>query len=187
MEHYSAAWNEVKENLGGWAIFSVVFIVLCSFAIGVLLVPNALRATRDALANNTAPEIGALFNFDNIAEDAIGMVIFLIAMVVGSLVVVGGMIASVLLIWVAPLLAEKRVAGAESWKASLAHAKGNFVEILIFGLIGGALTFVGLITCGLGLLVTVPVIMVATWKYYESNRAQILQSAQADGVALLQG
>jgi len=187
MDHFGAAWNIVKENLVGWIIFTLVLGILGSFGVGLLLVPNAMRAARDAIDSNSGPEIGALFNFDNITDDAIGMIIYFAAIFVGSFVVIGGLIASVLFAWVPMLLAENRVAGAESWKASLAHTKGNFVDILVFGVIATVINIAGGLACGLGTFITAPVTLVAGWLFYTSQRDQILQLAQQDGVSLLNG
>lgn len=190
MEHFSSGWNVVKENLVGWVIFSVVFMLVVSFTfgLGVVLVPNAMRCVRDAIDSSSAPEIGGLFNFDNITDDAIGMIISMVANMVGSMLAgIGAIITGVLFFWIAPLLADKRVAGAESWKASLAHTKGNFVDILIFTLVASVVNMVGSLACGLGLLVTIPVTLAATWLFYADQRDQILQLAQQDGVNLLQG
>ena len=67
-------------------------------------------------------------------------------------------------------------------KASLAHAKANFGEILIFLLIAMVLNFVGLLLCCIGIFITVPVTLVATVHYYEANRDEILAAADAAGV-----
>ena len=83
--------------------------------------------------------------------------------------------------WTAP------ATSAESWKASLAHSKGHFVDILIFTLVASAINFVGAMFCGLGLLISVPVTLAATWLFYAEQRDQILELARRDGVGLLPG
>jgi uncharacterized membrane protein len=185
MEHFSAGWNIVKENLVGWIIFSLVWGITASFGVGILLLPNVYRAVRDAINSNSAPEIGALFNFDNITEDAIGMIIFAVAQFVGSIALgIGALVAGVLFFWIPPLLAENRVAGAESWKASLAHSKGNFVDILVFGLVAGVVNFAGALLCGLGTIVTLPVTLAASWLFYSQNRDEIAQLSAQEGLQL---
>ncbi len=190
MEHFSSGWDAIRDQLLGWILFSVVFTVVISvtFGLGIFLVPNAMRCVRDAIDSGGAPDIGGLFSFDQIAEDLVGMLISLGANLLGStLAGVGAIITGVLFFWIPPLLADGRVSGAESWKASLAHSKEHFVDILVFTLVASAINFVGAMLCGLGLLITVPVTLAASWLFYAEQRDQILELAQRDGVGLLPG
>ncbi len=190
MEHFASGWDAIKDNLVGWVLFCVVFMVLISvtLGLGIFLLPNSMRCVRDAIDSGGAPDIGGLFNFDQIAEDVVGMIISLGANLIGSLFAgVGAIITGVLFFWIPPLLADGRVSGAESWKASLAHSKGHFADILIFVLVASAINFIGAMFCGLGLLITVPVTKAATWLFYAEQRDQILELARRDGVGLLPG
>lgn len=187
MEHFSAAWEDIKDNLVGWILYVLVFGVVNSFTGGLaalVLLPNVLRGTRDALHGGVAPDIGGMFNFDKVGDDVVAMLIQGVGIAIGSLACgIGALVAAVLFIWIPFIAAEGKFAPADSWKVSLAHAKGSAVDIIVFLLIAGVVNMVGSLLCGVGLLVTIPVTLAAQWKFFEANRDQIYALASQEGVA----
>ncbi len=183
MEHLTYGWSVVvvKENLVGWIIFGLVFGVVNSFGIGFLLLPNAFRASKRAMQSGEAPEIGDLFNFDNIANDAVAMCIAAAVNFVGALLCgIGILVTAPLTFWVAHLAAEGRYAPMDAVKASVAHAKGNIASILIFMIILSLSMSLGtMLTCGLGAFVLPPIALVAMCHFYEQERDAIAAAANA--------
>ena len=180
----------MKEDLSGWCLFSLAYMVIVSFTAGLggLLAPNVFRATKDAIANQTAPEIAAIFNFDNLQDDAVAMLIYGVAVGIGNfLLLIPGIIAMFLFNWSPQLAAEGHFEGAEVWKASMAHAKGNVVAIFLFGLVGFVLNSIAGVLCVLPLLVSIPVTITASWLFYDANRDDILQLAQQEGLVVRGG
>ena len=51
---------------------------------GAILGINFIRGAKNAIDEGTAPEIGGLFNFDNIVQDLITMLIVGVANSIGS-------------------------------------------------------------------------------------------------------
>jgi len=185
MEHFSSGWATVKEDIVPWLTLYVVFTVLLLFTggLGIILLPNMFRAARKALAEGTAPEIGDLFNFDNLTDDLVGMMLKGIADFCGSLACgVGAIFTSVLFFWVPLLATENRYDGVGLLKASLAHSKGNFGEILVFLIVAIIVNFVGFLMCCVGIFLTAPVTFVAMVHFYEANRDAILAAADEAGV-----
>lgn len=185
MEHYTEAWETVKQDLVPWIILYVVFSVVLSFTggLGILLMPNLFRTVRKALAQGTAPEVGDLFNFDYLTDDLVGMLLKSIADFIGSLACgVGAIVTGVLFFWVPLIATENRYDGMGLMKASLAHAKGEFGAILVFLIIAMVVNFIGVMLCCIGIFVTAPVTFVAMVKFYEAHRDNILAAADAAGV-----
>ncbi len=185
MEHFSNGWATVRQDIVPWLILYVVFSVVMSFTggLGIILLPNMFRATRKALAGGTAPEVGDVFNFDNLTDDLVGMLLKGIADCAGSLACgVGAIATSVLFFWVPLLATENRYDGMGLMKASFAHAKGNFGEILIFLLVAMVVNFLGVLACCIGIFITAPVTLVAMAHFYEANREAILAAADGAGV-----
>jgi uncharacterized membrane protein len=182
-DHFKSGWQVVKNGLVGWIIFGIVLMVLMSFGVGIFFMPNAYRAIRNAAQAQSAPEIGALFNFDHIVEDAVAMIVYTVAIWIGSLLCgVGAIAAMLLLFWLPMLAAEGRYAAIDAAKASLAHAKANIGAIVVFLLIAWLINMGGAMVCYVGVLVTFPVTMAAQWLFYSQHRDAILAAANAAGV-----
>lgn len=186
MDNFTAAWSVVKENLSAWIIVGLVYTLAISITGGIaalLITPNLFRATRNALAQNRGPEMGELFNFDHIGDDIMAMLLYGVAVGIGSIACgVGALAAAVLFFWVPMLAADGRLGGMEAMKASLAHAKGAIAPIIIFTLIAYALNMVASLVCFLPVLVTAPVTFVAMWQYYQREQDAIYQMAAQQGI-----
>ncbi len=186
MDHFKESWEIIKPDLVPWVVLFLVFSILNSFTGGlaVLLIPNLYRTCRDALREQRAPEIGDLFNFDEVGDDIVTMVLQYIANMVGALFCgIGALVTGVLFFWAPMLAAEGEFAPVDAMKASMAHAKANFGEIFMFLLVGMILNFVGVLVCCVGILVTVPVTFVAMWRFFEQHKAAIMAAADAEGLA----
>jgi len=176
-------WEVVSQNLVGWIIFSLVFGVVISFTagLGMVLTPNALRCTRKAMASGSAPELGDLFQFDNIADDAIVMVLVMVANSIGAAACGLGMFVTLPLFFFAQfLVSDGSFDAMGAMKASMEHGKANLVGHLIQLLIMSVvISLLGSLTLGFGYLIGAPVLMVAFEKYYQDNRGDVLAAAQA--------
>lgn len=189
MEHLTYGWEVVKEDLKGWIIFNLVLgiVIGFTFGLGAFLIPNAFRAILKSLPNRKAPEVGALFNFDNIANDAITLIVQSAVNFVGFLACgLGTLVTGPLTSWMVLLCAENRYAPVDCFKASMAHAKSRIVEILIFHIVLSLVVTIGsIVTCGLGSLVLSPVAYVAICRFYELERDNIISAASAEQIPML--
>ena len=188
MDHLKYGWEIVSQNLVGWIIFSLVFgcVVSFTFGLGMVLTPNALRATRKAMAAGAAPEIGELFQFDNIADDAIVIILTMVANSIGSLLCGLGIFVTLPLFFFAQfLVSDGSFDAMSSMKASMEHGKANLVGHLIQLLIMSiVISLLGSLTMGFGYLIGAPVLLVAFEKYYQDSRGAILNSANNVQISL---
>lgn len=183
MDHLKYAWEVVSQNLVGWIIFGLVFGVVVSFTggLGAVLLPNAIRATRKAIAGNAQPEVGELFVFDTIADDAVTMVGQGIANFVGTLLCGIGVLATAPIFLFAPyVVAEGTYDAMGSLKVSLEHGKaniaGNLIQMLIIGVV---LNIFISVTLGFGAIIATPIALVAFEHFYQEQRAHVLAAGQA--------
>ena len=183
MEHLKYAWQIVSENLVGWVIFGLVFSLVTSFTggLGLFLMPNAIRGTRKAIAGNAAPEVGDLFQFDTIADDAVAMLGQSVANFAGSLLCGIGALATAPMFLFAPfVVTEGTYDGVGSLKVTLEHGKGNIpgnlIRLLIVGICLQVFTF---ITLGFGALLAMPLALVAFEHFYQEQRPHVFAAAQA--------
>jgi len=184
-DHFKAAWPIVKANLVGWLIFIFVLGIVNSVTggLGVILMPNAYRAVRNAIVRQEGPSVGDLFNFDNIMDDLVAVIVWIGGISLGSLLCfVGAPVVALLLFWMPMLAAEGKFAALDAAKASLAHAKGNIGGILMFYIASMVVVFVAMLCCYLPVFLAAPVVFVAHWMYFESQRDAIYAAALEAGV-----
>jgi uncharacterized membrane protein len=77
--------------------------------------------------------------------------------------VVGG-----LLMFALPLVADKRMDGIEAMKLSVETLKDEWLMAAVFSLVLGLIATVGLLACGVGILVAGPVILLAEALLYRA-------------------
>jgi uncharacterized membrane protein len=189
-DYIKSGWELTKSNLVPCIVAVLVMGVLGMIGVGVFLwgqiAVNMYKGFKDAKASGKPMEIGALFNFDNFVNNLIAyIVVGVVMMVLGIIPLVGGFIGQALFLLIGPILADKPgIAFMDAVKAAIAFSKGNFVPCLIFTLICFVLTFVGMIPCGLGVFVTVPITMAATWLVYDEHKAAVAAAAAEMGVTL---
>ncbi len=183
VDHFKSGWEVVKPTLVPWIVFALIFLVILSTGLGLFLMPNAFRAIRDAVDRQQGPELSDLFDFSNISDDLVAMLVYMVGVTIGSFLCgVGAIPAGVLLFWVPMLAAEGQFGGVECAKASLAHAKANFMAILVFMLVAILINSAASLLCYIPVLVSMPVTFAAQWLYYTRNRDEILAAASAAGV-----
>ncbi|MCB9779591.1 MAG: hypothetical protein H6742_13590 [Alphaproteobacteria bacterium] len=184
-EYYSRAWTIVREDLVSWVLFYAVFtgVALVTCGLGSILMPNALREVRDALAADRPPAIGALFDMQHLTDDLINYVIWMGAITVGSAAGgIGGSIAAVLLQFQMPLAADDAYAPMDNAKLSFKHVAKHPSDHVIFMLLSGALGMLAVSLCLLPLPFLAPIINVAHWLWYVDSRAELDELAREAGI-----
>ncbi len=183
MEHLQYAWQIISQKLVEWIIFGLVFSLIFpfTFGLGVFLIPNTIRATRKAIGNNAAPEIGEIFDFSAIGDDVVAMLGQGVANMVGGFFCgVGALITGPIFLFAPHLAAEGSYDGVGSLKATFEHGKANIGGHLIqMFVIGFILNIFVWLTLGLGFLLTTPLALVAFEHFYQQQRPHILAAAQA--------
>ena len=179
MQYFSDAWNVIKDDLVAWVLFGFVWSLTLGVGIGLFLMPNALRTIRRAVNEGTKPDINGLFNFDDIAPDAIVMATQLVLGIVGMLCCcVGYWVVSVLFFWLPHLAADGHTDPATVLKTSMAHTKSNIGSVVVFMLVAAAINFVGAMCCYFGSLLTTPLTLVAFHLFYEAEKEAIAAAGQ---------
>ena len=184
MDYIKPAWDTFIKHPWQWVAFGLVMAVANQFFIGFLLQPSAIRVMRTSVQNETPPDIGEYFNFDDMNHDALTMLCVTGAYIVGLCLCCVGIYAAIpLLVWTAHLAAEKTFEPIDNLKASFAHAKSNIMAILIQLItLGLVASFAVLLTCGIAAFIIAPVIMLAIDLFYLDNRDAIYQAAADAGI-----
>lgn len=185
MDHLKAAFEIFKRNPIEWIFLGFVFGLVSQIGIGIFLVPNFIRIARKAApVGAPAPQLNELFNMDHMSDDLTTTFVLFLAIFLGLFAcIIGAYVVYILGIWTMHLCADRLYAPIDCLKASFAHAKSNVGEILITLIVLGlAVTFGVIFTCGLGLLVTTPLMVITLERFYASHRENIIAAADAAGI-----
>lgn len=168
-----------------WSLLWGLFLgcTLVTFGIGSVLLPNCLRATRDAIRGECPPNLNGLFAFEGgkLMEDAIAAGGATVAsMIAGSIV---GPLATLVSIALAPapaIVTEPDVGGIDALQLAVGYLQRQPVPVMVHGLISTVINIPG-VCCLFPLLVTLPISGIAHWLFYEQHRAGILQLPPVPG------
>jgi uncharacterized membrane protein len=184
MPYLKTAWDIVIEHPWEWIVVTVFYLYLLMVGIGILFLPNMIRIARKAADQGVPPNVGDLFNFDHFSDDALAVIVQKVAIGLGlCLCFIGSPIIAVLLYWTMHLAADGIYAPIDCLKASFAHAKSNwfhiFLNVTVIWVVVHACAF---FTCGVGMLLGVPIMIVAIERFYRSQLSEIIAAADAAGV-----
>ncbi len=184
MPYLKTAWNIVTMHAWEWILVTLFYLYLLMIGIGLLFLPNMIRMARKAADEGVPPSVGDLFYFDNFADDALTVILQkLSAAVATCLCFIGCPIVAILLYWSAHLAADNLYAPIDCLKASFHHAKSNWLNILINVVVIFVVVHVCVFfTCGVGMILGMPIMIVAIERFYRSECANIVAAADAAGV-----
>ena len=176
VDYIKGGWGIVQPNL----VPSIVAVIAGGIPIlGCVVICNYYAQALKAKREGTPIDMGALFNFDNAVNQIVGPLVVFILVMLGSIVVVGGILVAAATFYYLPLIADNP---GQSWsdllKRSIEQGKANLVPNLILSLIMGLIVGIGsAVTCGLGALVLVPALFCGHALAYEDHKDQIPATA----------
>jgi hypothetical protein len=179
---FSYGWKKFTENVGQWLLIALIVVVvnlvfavialqidsfigatifrLLGFVVGQIVAMGLVRAALLVTAGE-APEVGRVFSTDRLGDYIIGSILYGIIVAIGFvLCLIPGVIAAVMLSFYGFYILDKNMSGPDALKASFdlvrAHA-GATVGLLVVAFL---VYFVGVLLCGIGVLVSGPVSLV---------------------------
>lgn len=205
----SQGWGLVKPHLGTYIGVALVTAILSTVTLGILIGPLAcgwyLMLLRQLREESYVPQFGDLWKgFEVFGQSLLAYILIVVAAaVVGSLIgVMGAAVAAVPLVgqalaplvgtavavclmvvflYVFPLIVDRRM---DFWKAIQTSAETtapHFGQLIGFGLVLYLLNGLGALLCGLGALVTTPVVMASiAVSYLDMLRDPTSQSAATE-------
>ena len=184
MPHLQTAWNVVTAHAWNWIVVTVFYLYLLSVGIGLLFFPNMVRIARMAADEGKPPSVADLFNFDRFADDALTVVIQKILILAGlCLCLIGSPILGILLYWAMHLAADDAYEPLDCIKAAFLYGKSNFLHLLINIAVIHLVVYAAVFfTCGLGIFIGLPVIIVALERFYRGEIPRIFAEADAAGI-----
>ena len=177
----------LKKDFIAWVLLGLVLVLAGSVIPllgGLLLLPNALREGERAMMEERAPEVGNLFNFEHIGLDITAMLLYVVAQSVGSLLCCIGMPVAWIGFWFsAELAADNRVSATDCLKLSWKWSTSHLCDTLGLALVSLALNSVGAsLGIGIGVLITMPLTVIAWILYWGQVREEVYMMAQQAGI-----
>lgn len=201
----SYGWKKFQENIGGFIILMVAVFVaaiiisiiqnmitanspsgLIGFAISMIVAGAAYLATSIVEAGvwraglgvtkGTAPSVSQLTETDNIVPYILTQVVVAVGLVIGLILCIIPGIVWMIFTSFAPLIAlEKGVGPGEAISQSINWVKDNFGQVFVVLLVTYIVYVIGACLCGVGLLVSAPVALVAiTYTYRALNNELVV-------------
>jgi len=184
-DYVKEGFEVVKANIAPSAVLVLLMGMPIISLAGPIFLVNYMAAVKSARTEGKPIEIGALFNFENALDKWLGLFLCGVAIGLGNLCVIGGIIAAGLLFFTAPILADKPgTPFISAIKASFTFAKGNLVPMIILAFLIGIVQMLGVFACVIGIFVTLPIGFAATFIAYEDHKAAIEAAAAEGGVQL---
>ncbi|MGI5817488.1 MAG: hypothetical protein ACOX9R_05260 [Armatimonadota bacterium] len=207
----SEGWSLIKPYLGTHILIALVAGLLSSVTIGILSGPLAcgwfmilLRQRRDP---SYAPQFADLWKGFEVFGQAFvawlliaivvgiaGALVGVVAAVVSAIPIIGQLLApltgavmaicaTAILVFVFPLIADRRADAVEAIKRSAETTTPEFIPFAGFALILYVLNAIGGALCGLGLLITGPIMAAAVAVSYEDALGGSAASGEAAELA----
>ncbi len=166
-----------QRNPMEWSLMYGVATIatIATAGLGIVLAPNAFRATAKAIEEERGPELQELFNFhDTMMEDAIaigGMAIT--SMVAGSFTGPLATLVSILLGLAPVAVTEPDVGGLDALQLSVGFAQKEPVPMFVHGILASLVNLPG-ICCFFPIFVTLPITAISQSLFYAKHRNTIL-------------
>ncbi len=160
-----------------WSLMYGVCTVatIATAGLGIVLAPNAFRATAKAIEEERGPDLQELFNFhDTMMEDAIAVGgMFITSMVAGSFT---GPLASLvaILLGLAPIaVTEPTVGGLDALQLSVGFAQKQPIPMFVHGILASLINLPA-ICCFFPIFFTLPVTAISQSLFYAKHRNEVL-------------
>ena len=185
----SRAWSVFSKDMGAWIIYGLVFIAVASVLGSVLpvvgglaLLPLAMRETLAAVEQERSPEIAGMFQMQRLGDDFLTALFMVVAQGVGLLFCgVGWFVAWGGFFFAPELAADSRVSAMDAMRLSWRYVSSNLGASMGVALLGLLLTTVGA-SFVIGLVFTVPLVLVRYACHWLQVRDQVYAQAEASGI-----
>ncbi len=178
---FSYGWAKFKENVGQWILIALVVTVvnlvfgvvaysidsffarvifqLIGFVVGQIVTLGLIRAALD-VTQGQAPDVGRVFKTEHLGTYIVASILYGLAVSIGLILcIIPGLFLAIMFTFYGYYILDRGVGATDSLGESWNLVKSNFGSILGLLVLAIVLNFVGLLLCGIGILVTGPV----TW------------------------
>ena len=163
----SSGVNTFKANAVNHIIVFLVFVLVVSFSCGLLIGPMFVGYYKYFAKEESGgkPEIGDLFKgFDHFVPAFVAGIVGFILIAIGNMLcLIPGLLIAPLLPVALVLVVRGETDGIQALKKGWTLLKPNLLMAAIAMLVIQIVAQLGVVACGIGLLVTGPIAMIANW------------------------
>ncbi|QLL09476.1 hypothetical protein [Mycobacterium vicinigordonae] len=177
---YSSAPDSAASG-GAMALSLVIYLLVA--AVGIYQQASFASGTLD-IADGRPVSIGTFFKPRNLGGAVLTMLLVGIGVTIGTILcIIPGLIFAVLAMFSIQFAIDRSLSPVEAIKASIATVRANVGPALLCVLVLVAAAILGQITCGIGLLVAVPVsALVLTYTYRKLSGGQVVPADAPGGL-----
>jgi len=149
-------------SMGATGLLVSLVLGLVGVVIGAVIQSAYIGGMLD-IANGAPVTIGSFFRPRLVGNVIIASVVSSIIILIGVvLCIIPGFIAAIMLMFTTVAVLDRNLPGTEAVKTSFNLSKANFGPVALTWLVTVALTIVGILLCGVGMLVAYPVVSLIT-------------------------
>jgi len=158
-------------GVGGFAwLLYTGFTAIVGF-LGFVIIQAAVVRAALALTRGETIELQTLFRFDNLPQLLIGALIVALLSSIGTMLCyIPGLIVTFFVQFYVHFLIDQNMTGVDAIKASFSFVNQNLGTLVGFFLASLVAYFLGVLLCGIGLLVALPVVFIAQAYTYQRLR-----------------
>lgn len=159
--------SNLSDAFGVWGIIGTIVTAIVGYLFHAALIRGALHEI-----DGHKPTIGSFFQFGNVAAIILASILVVIIVTVGFvLLIIPGIVLLFLTWWTLQFVVDRNDDAITAVKSSMRAVSSNAGTLILLALALFGINLVGLIPCGLGLLVTIPVtIITSTYAYRVVSR-----------------
>ncbi|TCJ90208.1 hypothetical protein [Nocardia alba] len=152
----------VSFGFGVWRIIGTIVSSVIGYLISAAFVRGSLHET-----DGNKPKFGSFFQFTNVAAVIVAGLLVGLATGIGLvLCIVPGLVVAFFTWWTMQFVIDRDQDGVTAIKSSFAAISSNAGTLLLLALALFGINIVGALLCGLGLLVTIPLTIIASTYAY---------------------
>jgi len=145
-----------------WGIFGTIVTTVVGYLIQAAMIRGALHEV-----DGNKPAIGSFFQFNNVGAIILASVIVGVLSAIGFvLLIIPGLIIVFLTWWTLQFVIDQNQDAITAIKSSFSAISQNVGALLLLALALVGINIVGALLCGLGLLVTIPLTVIASTYAY---------------------
>jgi uncharacterized membrane protein len=173
-DSYGSGFEYSASTSLGFASIAVLVLGGIVMLVAIAAMESAYYGGLLDIANGQPVSAGSFFKPRMVGSVIIATVLIGIASVIGSLCFILGIAVAIFTLFTTVAIVERGLPPIDGIKASIDIAKANFVQVLLTWLLAAVILTVGLLACGIGVLVSAPVsVLYVVYAYRRLTGGQI--------------
>lgn len=154
--------SDLSDAFGVWRLVGTLITAVVGYLINAALIRGALHEI-----DGNKPTIGSFFQFGNVVAIILASVLVGIMVTVGFvLLIIPGIVLAFLTWWTLQFVVDRNDDAITAIKSSIRAISSNAGTLILLALALVGINILGAIPCGLGLLVTIPMTIIASTYAY---------------------